>query len=115
VWKKIVHYLASWTPFTFLSPILPLLKNFSKNLSACIILVLDVLPSPEISFGEKAATHPDTQLIFATMNLGAEEKARQKTTKKTSEHFSCLMDATVGYQLFFVSSAKLLKMSLETF
>jgi len=53
--------------FAFL-PILPQLKNFSRNLSACIILILDAifLPNltflgllgPEISLGEKTVSCP---------------------------------------------------------
>jgi len=58
------------------------IKNFSKNLSVCISIILDAtfvqnltfpgLLSPEISFGEKTVTHPDTQLVSSSMNPSAE-------------------------------------------
>jgi len=67
------------------------LKTFCKNLSASIILVLELnatfvpnltflgLLSSEISFGEKTATHPptltDTQLISPSMNESVNRNA----------------------------------------
>jgi len=54
-------------------PILPQLKNFSKNLSAHVIVILILsttfvpnltflgILSPEIWFGEKTVTHPERQ------------------------------------------------------
>jgi len=57
------------------------LKSFFKNLSACIILILDAtlvpnlmflgLLSPEISLGEKLVTHTATQPISQSVNLSA--------------------------------------------
>jgi len=70
-----------WPLFTFFWQILPQLKTFSKNLSACIILILDAafvlnltflgILSYEILLGEKVFK-PDTQLILPSMKLSAQ-------------------------------------------
>jgi len=64
-------------------------SNFFKNLSACIILVLDAtfmpnltflgLLSPEISFGEKPVTHEDRHpAYFTIVNLSQCSTPRNK-------------------------------------